>query len=98
VSLDFPYYEALRRAKHPAAVWWRVGDTLYYLGLLSAVAAVPAVMWGLRKGEIGLGWSAHWAALAVFGGGVVMFGIGNFAKGRAHAMGERDGISHGDSI
>ncbi|MDO9022287.1 MAG: hypothetical protein Q8S73_31500 [Deltaproteobacteria bacterium] len=75
-----------------------MGDTLYYLGLLSAIGAVPAVMWTLRMRAIGHGGSGLWIALGVCGGGVVMFGIGNFAKWRAHAMGERDGISHGNSI
>lgn len=36
MSLDYPLYEELRRRGHKAAKWWRVGDTLYYLGLSSA--------------------------------------------------------------
>lgn len=37
MSLDFPFFEELRKRRHPAAKWWRLGDGLYYLGLLGTV-------------------------------------------------------------
>ena len=42
MSLDFPFYEELRRRKHPGAKWWMLGDRLYYLGLLPAMLAAGA--------------------------------------------------------
>ena len=93
MSLDYPYYEELCRRKHRAAWWWLVGDRLYYLGLLSAMLAVPGAAVGLGAGLLGFGW--HWLVLAgiVFPSGIVVFILGSSLKGRAYTLAERDGIS-----
>lgn len=96
MSLDFPYYEALRRRKHPAGVWWRVGDTLYYLGLLATGGGFALAVVGVLKGAFGLGWRWLSMAPAVFFAGVATCFIGLTAKGRAYTLGERDGISAAD--
>lgn len=92
MSLDFPYYEQLRRRRHPAAIWWRVGDVLYYLGLLAMFVAIPAASIGLNRAFVGAGRSLSWAAFGAGIGGACAFAVGCLAKGRAHEMGARDGI------
>jgi len=41
MSLDTPDYQAMRASGSRAASLWRVGDVLYYLGLLPAVLVLP---------------------------------------------------------
>jgi hypothetical protein len=93
VSLDYPYYEELCRRGHRAALWWLVGDRLYYLGLLPAMLAVPGAAVGLGAGLLGFGW--HWLAVAAitFPVGAAVFVVGSSLKGHAYILAERDGIS-----
>ena len=93
MSLDYPFYERLCRLKHRAAWWWRIGDCLYYLGLLSAVVAVPGSVLALLAGLFGLGWRHLAATSLVFIAGAIVFVIGTSFKGYAHDLAERDGIS-----
>ena len=96
MSLDYPYYEELVRRKHPAAWWWLVGDRLYYLGLLSAMLAVPTagilfLAWLLGLGE-------HYLAVAgvaavTFPVAAFVFVVGWSVKRHAYTLAERDGIS-----
>ena len=44
MSLDYPFYEELKRRKHRAARWWRLGDSLYYLGLILGVLSIIAFL------------------------------------------------------
>ncbi|OWK35783.1 hypothetical protein [Fimbriiglobus ruber] len=92
MSLDYPYYEELCRRKHRAAWWWRIGDTLYYLGLLPAMFAIPGAGFAFVAGLSGFGW--HWLLLSAiaFGGGAVVFVVGSSLKGHAYRLAERDGI------
>lgn len=89
MSLDYPYCAALRRRHHPAAKWWRLGDTLYYIGILSAFVRTPAI--GLAK------WKAGWIVLpyclAVLGAGIAVNRLGLWLKDVSYRQGERDSIS-----
>jgi hypothetical protein len=96
VSLDYPYYEELRRQGHRAAWWWLVGDRLYYFGLLPAVLALPAaavlfVAWLLGLGEHYL--TVAGLAALTFPVAVLVFVVGSSAKRHAYTLAERDGIS-----
>jgi len=93
MSLDYPFYEELRRRGHRAAIWWRVGDLLYYVGLLIAlplvvasVALVGACLMFTLSWEY-LGWS-----LAGLASAVVVFLLGSSLKGRSYALAMKDGI------
>jgi hypothetical protein len=49
MSLDYPFYDELRRSQHLAAKWWLWGDILYYLGLLPAVILAIPALWSLLR-------------------------------------------------
>ena len=89
MSLDYPLYEEMVRRKSRAAPWWRMGDILYYLGLLTAVAALPAcnahALWSGRASV------ALWYAL-VFISGLALFFGGSMLKAYSYRLAERDGI------
>ncbi len=95
MSLDYPFYEELCRRGHRAAKWWRIGDCLYYLGLLTALvaAAVGLALVGSLFGAGG-GWLL-WSVIA-FVGGAVVFVIGSALKGYSYRLAERDGIKVSD--
>ena len=82
MSLDYPYYEELRRRNHAGALWWRVGDALYYLGSMGGVFATLALL-------VFVGDSAGLIGLAV---SVAIFFIGVALKRRSYVLGQRDGI------
>lgn len=93
MSLDYPFYEELCRRRHPAAWWWIVGDRLYYLGLLPALASVAGAGPALILGLLGAGW--HWllVSLGVLPVGLIVFVTGSSLKQKAYALAERDGIT-----
>ena len=89
MSLDYPLYEEMVRRKSRAAPWWRTGDILYYLGLLTAIFAIPASMAHVQ-------WSGAavivlWYAL-VFISGVAIFIGGLILKAYSYRLAKRDGI------
>lgn len=93
MSLDYPFYEELKRRGHPAAKWWYVGDMLYYLGLLPALLCIPVM--AIQKLTEVLGFTWWWSGsvtVACFGAGLAIFFIGGFIKGRSYSMAERDRI------
>lgn len=94
MSMDYPFYEELCRRKHPARWWWIVGDWLYYLGLLSTVigfAMIPSTwLISLIRSK---NWDEGPGVFAVVLMGVLFFFMGGHMKGRAHRLGERDGIT-----
>jgi hypothetical protein len=92
VSLDYPFYEQLKRRRHPAAKWWRLGDALYYLGLVPAVfTALPALISLL---DVVCGWwpSRRPWPLVTFLAAVLVFLAGARLKLRSWRMAARDGI------
>lgn len=91
MSLDYPFYEQLVRRRHRAARWWRIGDRLYYPGLLSALfglmfAPAYSVFWpdGGRTPVV--------ASVVAIGLGVGVLLAGAWLKGRAYTLAARDGI------
>jgi hypothetical protein len=96
MSLDYPFYQELQRRKHPAAKWWRVGDALYYLGLLPVLLlAIPAI---IALIEIPFGVFTKWQGLILmfFVVFVAIFFVGTRLKRKAWAMAARDGINVND--
>jgi hypothetical protein len=92
MSLDYPFYDELRRRRHPAAKWWLWGDILYYFGLLPAVILSLPVLWSLFK--LQFSGVARWQAwiLSLFAFFVVIFLLGTRLKLKAWKMAEKDGI------
>ena len=93
MSLDYPFYEELRRREHRAARWWLIADRLYYLGLLPAILSFAGAGVAVIIGLLGFGWHWLWVALGTFVGGAVVFFVGASLKGHAYTLAERDGIS-----
>ena len=93
MSLDYPLYEELKRLGHRAAKWWRIGDTLYYLGLISApLFAVASVALFVACLMSSLSWAyLGWSLVGVAVGIVVHIG-GRIIKGHSYTLAEKDGI------
>lgn len=93
MSLDFPFFEELKKRKHPAAKWWRLGDCLYYLGLLGAVGSVLAVPI-VTACCLLFQWS--WLYLLYSGLALLLFALvfvmGSLFKGMSYKMAEKDRI------
>lgn len=95
MSLDDPFYQELQRRKHPAAQWWRVGDALYYLGLLPALAlAIPAII-ALARIPFGFAKWQPWV-LVLFVVFALIFLLGTRLKLKAWTMAAKDGINVND--
>jgi hypothetical protein len=92
MSLDYPFYEELRRLKHRGAKWWIVGDAFYYIGLLAAMIAIPGGLAGVFFGLMGRGWVVLFVSIAAFVIGVPVFFLGAALKRHAYRLAERDGI------
>jgi hypothetical protein len=89
MSLDYPLYEEMVRRKSRAAPWWRVGDTLFYIGLWTAILSIPA---GIR--HVLLSGSNHimlWYILA-FVLGVLIYFASHWLKYRSYQIAKEDGI------
>ena len=93
MSLDYPFYDELRRRGHHAAKWWRIGDALYYLGLIPALLfAVTAVALLVACLLSSLSWIyLGWSLVGVVLGVVVNIG-GGMIKGHSYTLAEKDGI------
>jgi hypothetical protein len=89
MSLDYPLYEEMVRRRSRAAPWWRIGDSLYYIGLLTAIISIP-VGWAHFSlyGSVAVG---LWCLLAFICGAAVWF-IGALLKSYSYRLAERDGI------
>jgi len=91
MSLDYPFYEELKRRRHPAAKWWRLGDVRYYLGLLPAMLmAIPAVI-----SLICLSITQSRSQLLIiffFVAATIVFVVGALLKRRAWTIAAKDGI------
>jgi len=95
MSLDYPFYEELRRRQHPASKWWRIGDILYYVGLLPAVTLAFPTLWSLFKLPSGVSRWQLWilSLFIVFG---AIFVLGTQFKLKAWRMAAKDGINVND--
>jgi len=83
MSLDYPFYEELKRRKSPAAKWWRLGDVLYYVGLLGAFFSLfgGIIFWGV--------FFKLFIAFLVF---LAIFFLGGYLKSKSYLMAGREGI------
>lgn len=96
MSLDFPFYQELRRRNHRAAKWWLIGDRLYYFGALCVVLGFPFTLISLLTALLDSGWNWFLFSASTFVGGVLVFHLGGFLKGLSYRLAERDGISVND--
>lgn len=92
MSMDYPFYEELCRLKHPGRYWWRIGDCLYYLGMLPAITGLLFLPFTVLPAL----WSGDWTnavtnVLVVFTF-LVVWCIGGAMKLRSYRLAERDGI------
>ncbi len=88
MSLDYPFYLELKKRKSPAAKWWRVGDVLYYLGL------VPAILSLIATPILSLFENAYWHySLGIFMISVIVFIVGSSLKGKSYRMAAKEGIN-----
>lgn len=97
MSLDYPFYEELKRRSHKAAPWWRWGDVLYYFGLIQAMLAIPVfvILSFFALPGIITWWFAP-KVLGYFIACVLWFYLGMWMKGRSYIMAEQDGINVDD--
>lgn len=91
MSLDIPFYNELKRRKHPARHWWAAGDLLYYGGLL---ACLCAILWCIATFAFSLEprSSQLIRSAVLLGGGIALHLAGSWSKARSHKMAMRDGI------
>ncbi len=89
MSLDYPLYEEMVRKGSRAALWWRIGDILYYIGLLAAIVSIPlGISHTVKSGLVSVG---LWYLLAF----ICCVGIwlsGGLLKSHSYKLAERDGI------
>jgi hypothetical protein len=93
MSLDYAFYDELRRRQHAAAKWWLWGDILYYLGLLPAVILAIPALWSFFR--LPFSSMARWQAwvLSLFALFIVIFLVGTRLKLKAWKMAAKDGIN-----
>jgi hypothetical protein len=82
MSLDFANFEKMKEECPQAARYWRVGDRIYYLGLLVGVISIPALVY---LPSVSLALVALGSAIA-FLSGIVL-------KNIAYAIAERAGCN-----
>ena len=92
MSLDYPLYEEMLRRKSRAAIWWRVGDSFYYLGLLVAIFSIIIDLGHSAFSTIFNSSFNHLWYLLAFVSGAVVFIAGVLLKRRSYTLAERDGI------
>jgi hypothetical protein len=98
MSLDYPFYQRLRAARHPAARWWRVGDSIHYLGLLVVVFG-PTCVWPvlvLAQDALPVASAVAGAfvagAFVTFAVGLLIIAVGARTKREAYRRAALDGI------
>lgn len=85
MSLDYPNYEKMKRECPDAARYWRIGDALYYIGLLPAVVTL-ALAGLLRSGTL----------LITSACGAAVWVAGMYVKGRAYRRARKAGCTFDD--
>lgn len=85
VSMDYPYYQELKRRGHRAARWWMVGDRHNHLGLVGSIACVSCF-------APFTGWRSLWGVPV----GIAVLFVGVLCKRRSYVLGRRDGINVND--
>jgi hypothetical protein len=96
MSLDYPFYKELCRFQHPAAKWWRWGDTLYYIGIIPAVILSFPILWSLiRLSSSSMTPWQVWV-LSLFAFFIGIFLLGTRLKLKSWKMAAKDGINVND--
>lgn len=90
MSLDYPLYVELRKISRAAGIFWRVGDSAYYLGIILSFIWPFIVLFYLRKSD------ETWISIVTaVGVGLVAFVIlavfGAFLKGISYRIVEKRG-------
>jgi len=97
MSLDYPFYEELKKRNSPAAKWWKIGDSLYYLGLLPAVICIVLTPCLLIAAYVFEMQHKYWQfSLILFIISVIVFFIGSYLKARSYAIGKSEGVNIND--
>jgi fucose permease len=91
MSLDAPLHEEMKRRGSRAAIVWRAGDLLYYIGLLVGVAGPWPLMMTLLEWRFGVV-STLLIGLAVFVSGALVFLAGGSLKQWSYVLAKADGI------
>lgn len=93
MSLDYPFYEELRRRGSPAARIWLIGDRLYYVGLLggplAALVALAGAWSSSALSRLGL------CVLSLLAGGAI-FIAGACLKQASYRIAKDDGLDPDD--
>ncbi len=93
MSLDYPLYEEMLRRKSRAAKYWRTGDILYYIGLLSAVGSPMLFLLASgAKAALPVKSDLRPVARAVGLLGVCVFLLGSFLKSVSYTIAKKEGI------
>lgn len=93
MSMDYPLYEEMIRRKSRGRWFWRIGDWLYYIGLLiflsSPIFIGMVVYVKLTKTGKGspLAAGALWALF-----GACVFLLGGWLKNLSYSIAEKEGI------
>lgn len=93
MSMDYPLYEEMLRRKSRGRWYWRIGDVLYYIGLLTAVSSPVLFLManGARDafpGKPDLRLVAGAVALL----GICVFLLGSFLKSVSYTIATKEGI------
>lgn len=105
MSLDYPFYQELKRQKHKAAKYWRIGDCLYYIGLLMALVAVISLLFRpvhyfifrfIDSYTVEWSWRKFIYWLVTVPLGVLIFYIGASLKAFSYQLADKDGINPND--
>lgn len=94
MSLDYPFYEELKRRKHRAAKWWLLGDLLYYLGLIPGLLSIPAsiIYFTLKLLTNEFSWRRVLYELLFLVLCFMVFHTGAYLKGISYQIAKKDGI------
>lgn len=104
MSLDYPFYQELKKRRHPGARWWLAGDVIYYFGLLLGLFGIPSVLvysliYRLEESRwpiFGSGWKTLlWLSIGL-ACSVAVFVGGALLKRKSYIMAHKDGINVND--
>jgi len=93
MSLDYPFYEELKRRKHRTAKWWLLGDLLYYLGLILGLVSILSIInFTLKLLTNEFSWRPVLYLFLFLILCILVFYTGAYLKGISYQMAKKDGI------
>jgi hypothetical protein len=93
MSLDYPLYEEMVRRKSRGRWFWRMGDYLYYIGLLTLCGSPVLYLIFTGSKAAGLGTPNPHLVAGVAGLlGICVFMLGGFLKGISYTIAKKEGI------